>query len=51
VHGLSKAAHHNGHFGTVLRYNKESSRYEVGLDSGSQLAIKLENLHFENLEG
>jgi len=47
VHGLTKAAHRNGQRGTVLRYNRESSRYEVRMDDASQLALKLENLRFE----
>jgi hypothetical protein len=47
IHSLTNATHRNGQHGTVLRYNRESSRYEVTMDDTSQIALKLENLRFE----
>mmetsp|Transcript_43205 Transcript_43205/g.101604 ORF Transcript_43205/g.101604 Transcript_43205/m.101604 type:complete len:379 (+) Transcript_43205:103-1239(+) len=43
VHGLSKAAHHNGKAGKVLKFDEQRMRYDVSVD-GEAIALRPQNL-------
>eukprot|EP00961_Rhodomonas_salina_P051170 686660-Rhodomonas_salina.2 len=47
VHGLVRAAEYNGMFGTVKRFDQETQRLEVQLESSKELKIKLNNIEVQ----